>query len=966
MPAPRDDTEPGGPDETGGATRISDRHATIGSHEPPPAPAAGQRFVILRPHAAGGLGKVSVARDAELNREVALKELHDKHADDANSRARFNQEAEITGGLEHPGIVPIYGFGQYPDGRPYYAMRFIRGTSMADAIERFHLKARSDPRWTSAATVRQLRRLLGRLIDACNAIEYAHSRGVLHRDIKPANIMLGQYGETLVVDWGLAKALGEPGVDPFLVGSDLAQEMFPEAVLRPLSGSHSAPTQMGSTMGTPQYMSPEQAAGRIDELGPASDVFSLGATLYTILVGQSPHPDDDLGVVLQRARCAEFTPPRALVSAVPRGLEAICLRAMSLRPKDRYASARLLADDVEAWLADEPVKARREPWTTRSWRWVRKHRTLVTGAAGVLVAALVVASIAVWRLDAAADRERRAKNDAIEARNAAEAARAEAERQSARNQELLALARGSLERYEALSQSDALKAYGLETVRSDLQEAALDYYATLAAQAGESEQDRADRASALERMGSTYWQLGRFDDAQRALGESLEHYRELIRQHPRNRAYRRGAAGALSALGELLTDNQQGAAAEEPLAEALAAWQRLHEADRDHVEDRLALAYAHSVEGERLRQIGRVADAAEAMQSGIALLAGADAAGLDDAQQRNIQFRHARALVQLATLEAHALWRLDDARTRLAEARRIMEELSAAEGSPGDADFTLAQILRNLAAIAVRENAVDDAGDLLRQAVESLTRVEQRYPDVPHYRQEMAEALHALGTLQRATREAPASGEALEQLEEAAAIGRWLVERYPQQHDRRLALARQLGSLAVAYETRGDAEHAGAHFDEAAALLAELAQQAADNVDQLYTLGVGQVQGAGQLAAAGRHADALVLLDDAEQTFARLIALAPHFGEAHAALVNLHLARLTSLEADGRLADALAEFDRLIARCNELAAVADQPWMRDLARSVDRAARAGRDELAERIETQEWPTPPEQGGESEP
>ena len=155
----------------------------------------------------GGLGAVFVALDTELNREVALKQILDHHADDPTSRQRFLLEAEITGGLEHPGIVPVYGLGTYDDGRPYYAMRFIRGDSLKEAIDRFHADEalKNDPGRRSL----ELRKLLRRFVDVCNAIDYAHSRGVLHRDIKPANIIVGKHGETLVVDWGLAKATGK-------------------------------------------------------------------------------------------------------------------------------------------------------------------------------------------------------------------------------------------------------------------------------------------------------------------------------------------------------------------------------------------------------------------------------------------------------------------------------------------------------------------------------------------------------------------------------------------------------------------------------------------------------------------------------------------------------------------------------------------------------------------------------------
>jgi formylglycine-generating enzyme required for sulfatase activity/tRNA A-37 threonylcarbamoyl transferase component Bud32 len=356
---------------------------------------AARRFQVLRPHAKGGLGEVFVARDEELRREVALKEIQERHADNPESRARFLLEAEVTGSLEHPGIVPVYGLGSYGDGRPFYAMRFVRGDNLKDAIERFHRDKSTLP--AGERTLR-LRQLLGRLVDVCQAVAYAHSRGVLHRDLKPGNVMLGKYGETLVVDWGLAKVLGQADVEVsegLLVGS-----------------ADSALTQAGRALGTPAYMSPEQASGRLDQLGPRSDVYSLGATLYCLLTGQAPFPSGDAGEVLGKVQRGDYPRPRALDRGTHPALEAVCCKAMALRPEDRYASPQVLADDLEKYLADEPVTAYREPLPARLARWRRRHATLVTATALVLLTlagAAVVGGLVVGREQAKTLHEQEAR-----------------------------------------------------------------------------------------------------------------------------------------------------------------------------------------------------------------------------------------------------------------------------------------------------------------------------------------------------------------------------------------------------------------------------------------------------------------------------------------------------------------------------------------------------------------------------
>jgi serine/threonine-protein kinase len=349
---------------------------------------AGLRFHVLRPHARGGFGEVFVAFDEELHREVALKEVSRGHAVHPDICARFLREGEITGGLEHPGVVPIYSLGRHADGRPFYAMRFIRGRSLREAIDHFHKdeSLRRDP----GARALALRKLLGHFVGVCNTVAYAHSRSVLHRDLKPANIMLGPYGETLVVDWGLAKVLvpGEEAADARADGSGER----PPAV----TALHTFATVSGTAMGTPAFMSPEQATGQVDEVGPASDIYSLGATFYVLLTGRAPFEGTEMLAVLEKVVRGDCRTPCQVNKDVPPPLDAVCRKAMALRPQDRYDSALALAADLEHWLADEPVSVYREPWTTRCGRWMRRHKPAVAAAAAAILAAVLLGGLGAW------------------------------------------------------------------------------------------------------------------------------------------------------------------------------------------------------------------------------------------------------------------------------------------------------------------------------------------------------------------------------------------------------------------------------------------------------------------------------------------------------------------------------------------------------------------------------------------
>jgi serine/threonine-protein kinase len=312
---------------------------------------------------------------------------------------------------------------------------------------------------------------------------------VIHRDIKPANIILGKHGETLVVDWGLAKTVGR--ADPS-VG---------EQTISP-SSSGSSETMPGSALGTPSYMSPEQAAGEIDRLGPRSDVYSLGATLYCLLTGKPPFEGEDVGELLRRVQCGDFLRPGQLAPWVDRALDAICLKAMANQPGDRYPSCRALAEDVERWMADEPVSAWAEPWTRRLLRWLTRHRTGVTGAAAAVLAGVVGLS-AVLGVQARANLALADKNTALTAANAKIEARYN-------------LAVEAIKTFHTgVSEDFLLKEEKFKELRDRLLKSAADFYGKLGALLGKETDIDSRRALAQSNfeLADLTWKVGRNEDA---------------------------------------------------------------------------------------------------------------------------------------------------------------------------------------------------------------------------------------------------------------------------------------------------------------------------------------------------------------------------------------------------------------------------------------------------------------------
>ncbi|MDR2116324.1 MAG: serine/threonine protein kinase [Planctomycetaceae bacterium] len=330
---------------------------------------------ILRTHQKGGMGRILIAYDQYLKRDIALKELHPEVAEDESIVRRFIGEAEITAQLEHPGIVPIHTLGLDKSGNPYYTMKLIKGHTFQEAIKAYHRNP----------TRQELLNLVRRLVSICKTMAFAHNKGVIHRDLKPANIMLGEHGETLVMDWGLAKPFAQSGNDETYISVIHHRTAEPRPEL----------TMVGAIVGTPAFMSPEQASPEENTVGPLSDVFSLGTILYYLLSGQTAFSGRSTQEVLNKVRAASPPRPSEIKTNVPLGLEAICAKAMAKESADRYQSATEFADDLCRWLDGEPVKAQKETMSQKIWRWIDHHRLISISIPAILILGGILMSLGI-------------------------------------------------------------------------------------------------------------------------------------------------------------------------------------------------------------------------------------------------------------------------------------------------------------------------------------------------------------------------------------------------------------------------------------------------------------------------------------------------------------------------------------------------------------------------------------------
>ncbi len=852
-------------------------HVLVETLVPPPAQRDSLRYTLTRLHAEGGLGKIWIAHDTDLNRDVALKEIKSSTVPNPESWGRFLKEAQITGQLEHPNIVPVYELARRKeDDQPFYTMRFLRGQNLRDAIAEFHRRRAGTP----AHRLELQRQLLEPFVKVCQAVGYAHSRGVIHRDLKPENVVLGGHGEVVVLDWGLAKVVGQP---------DDAQSNATEPRI-----SLSAEAQTKQTVGqvgSPSYMAPEQVEASNDRIDTRTDVYGLGAILFEMLTAQPPVTGSSVGEVFSKIQAGNVPKAREIEPTVSRALEAVCCKAMAHDPRNRYRRVEDLAEDLRRWIVDEPVSVHRDPLAVRVMRWGRRHRTLATSLAALVATAVIGLSIGVVLIE----RER---------------GRTETQRKTASTNATRALHNLRLAQDAAdgllgeVADVDLADIPQMEPVRQLLLEKARAGYQQFLVEEGDDPLVRWGAVRAQVRLGDIQSLQGDAPKAEasyRAAGRELE---ILAKEDGSSAGVRRDLARDLHGLGVLLKDANRFQEGEPELREAIRLREEIAKLPDASAEDKQALADSRYQLGALLARRGGATP--ENLEAYRAALEVEEALVKQFGDRPEFRTKLVRYRNNLAMLQ-RALGSLPESESTLRATLELLgPSLEGPDPLPGPR-WQVARVSNNLVSLLLlNRRTFDEARTLVRRAQGLLRKLVGEFPAVTHYPLELATVEYNLGTLAASTNQPE---QAVAAFKESVRLLEDLKRRFPESPAYRMKLAHSQVALAKALGASTPAEAEGSlrkALDEQAALLTQYRgvpeYQLASGRDH-YQLALFLVR--------SKPADAVLQAEKAKTLYNDVLKTWPDSELAFRYILENQVLLSHALIGAGRLADAIATAEQL-------------------------------------------------------
>jgi len=695
--------------------------ARTSSADPADTPADSQRstfgYVIMGELGRGGMGVVYKARQVGLNRIVALKMvLSGAHAS-AHQLGRFRTEAEAVARLRHPNIVAIHEVGER-DGLPYFSLEYLDGGSLTDLIKR-----EPQPPERAATIAAQLAR----------GVQYAHAHGIIHRDLKPANILFDAERVPKITDFGLAKNLAE--------GAD----------------SH---TQSGTIVGTPSYMAPEQARGEIRDVGPAADIYSLGAILYELLTGRAPFLGSTLLETLEQVRAQEPVPPRQLVPKVPRDLETISLKCLQKDPSKRYATAADLADDLERFRAGQPILARPVGGFERFARWCRRNPR-IAGLTAAVIVLLVAGTVVSSALAVGMARERNQKEAervrAEEARELADVRRGEAETAKVEAQknaeEVLKQSKLALRSFGTLIdevQKQIDDSPGTQPLKLKLLETALEGLDKVAKSDEDSRLLGQTMAAAYMRVGQIFQQMGQSEKAFAQYQKCHEIIKALAARDPDGPVAQANLAATYTVLGEMSLELRRDMKASlDYYQQALALREAIAKKPPDPKLDPLKLrqdvAESHTRVGVTYLRLGEPGRAASYFQDALKIR---EELAANDEKNLPLQLDVARSQSALAEVRFRSReW--PAAREHFRKALSICERVHKTDSGTPKYRFELANTLGNVGIFELRTDDLPTAKEHLLRAQTLMAELVKLDEKNALYRRYLALANYRCATVAR-------------------------------------------------------------------------------------------------------------------------------------------------------------------------------------------------------------------------